>query len=61
MDKELSIIVTMIKETEKRIQEIYKFKASYFEEEKKLYSKLEYLNNLLNKININKLSDTINI
>ena len=36
MDKEFSIIVTMIKETEKRIQEIYKYKASYLEEEKTL-------------------------
>ena len=56
MDKELSIIVTMIKETEERIQEIYEYKASYFEEEKIL----EYLNNLMNKININILCNKIN-
>ena len=51
----------MIKETEKRIQDIYQYKASYFEEEKTLYAKLEYLNNLLNTKNNKIISDTINI
>ena len=60
MDKELSIVVTMIKETEKRLQNIYNVKASFLEEEKTLYSKLEYLNNLCNKLNINILCNKIN-
>ena len=54
MEKELSIINSMIKETEKRIQDILIYKASYLEEEKKLYDKLEYLNNLCNTINNKK-------
>ena len=59
MDKELSVVVMMIKETEKRLQDIYNVKASFLEEEKKLYSKLEYLTNLMNKININILCNKI--
>ena len=51
MEKEHSMIKSMIKETEKRIQDIYDYKASYFKEEKELYEKLEYLNNLYNTIN----------
>ncbi len=54
MEKEHSIIKLMIKETEKRIQDIYDYKASYFKEEKELYEKLEYLNNLFNNINGNR-------
>ncbi len=40
MDKELSIINSMIKETEKRIQDIYQYKASYLEEEKNIICKI---------------------
>ncbi len=35
-EKELSIINSMIKETEKRLKDVKQFKESYFEEEKKI-------------------------
>ncbi len=60
-EKELTIINSMIKETEKRILDIISYKVSYFEEEKKLYAQLEYLNNLCNTIKPKIISDTVNI
>ena len=50
-EKELSIINSMIKETEKRLKDVIQFKESILEEEKTIYTKLEYLNNLCNTKN----------
>ena len=60
MDKDLSVVVTMIKEIEERLQKIHEYKKDYFEEERLLYSRLENLHNLCNKLNINILCDKIN-
>ena len=52
MDKEISIINSMIKETEERLRDLHRFMVYHFEEEIALNSKLNYLNNLLNNKNI---------